>query len=133
MIKRQCGLGSKLQSVMHNSAPKPFGTNGSSGQRHGQTGKLMCTSLRARLRAYAGMLLLESGALAPDGLEKMEAFDDALIARHLSPGGNADLLAVTWFLAQFPRCVGMDARSSGVFVYGGAAAGKSRLPAEIRK
>ena len=28
-------------------------------------------------------------------------FDDALIARNLSPGGSADLLAVTWFLAQF--------------------------------
>jgi triphosphoribosyl-dephospho-CoA synthase len=54
------------------------------------------------VRAYAGMVLLEGGALPPAGLEKMEAFDDALIARHLSPGGSADLLAVTWFLAQFP-------------------------------
>jgi hypothetical protein len=25
-----------------------------------------------------------------------------LIVRHLSPGGSADLLGVTWFLAQFP-------------------------------
>ena len=54
------------------------------------------------VRAYAGKLLLEGGAVAADGLEKMEAFDDALTARHLSPGGSADLLAVTWFLAQFP-------------------------------
>jgi triphosphoribosyl-dephospho-CoA synthase len=32
----------------------------------------------------------------------MAAFDDALIARHLSPGGTADLLGLTWFLAQWP-------------------------------
>ena len=55
------------------------------------------------VRAYAAMLLLEGGALAPDGMEKMQGFDDALIARHLSAGGSADLLAVTWFLAQFPK------------------------------
>ncbi|MGY2939527.1 triphosphoribosyl-dephospho-CoA synthetase [Bradyrhizobium sp. GM6.1] len=32
----------------------------------------------------------------------MAAFDDALIARHLSPGGTADLIGITWFLARFP-------------------------------
>jgi len=54
------------------------------------------------VRAYAGRLLLEGGALAPDGLEKLQVFDDALVAFHLSPGGSADLLAVAWFLARFP-------------------------------
>ncbi len=54
------------------------------------------------VRAYAKSLLEEGGVLAPDGIERMAAFDDALIARHLSPGGTADLLGVTWFLAQFP-------------------------------
>ena len=54
------------------------------------------------VRAYAINLLSEGGALARDGLKKMEAFDDELIARHLSPGGSADLLGVAWFLAQFP-------------------------------
>ena len=54
------------------------------------------------VRECARGLLREGGALAPDGLKKMEAFDDDLIARHLSPGGSADLLGVTWFLAQFP-------------------------------
>ena len=54
------------------------------------------------VRAYAGKVLLEGGALAPDGTQKMEVFDDALISRHLSPGGSADLLAVTWFLARLP-------------------------------
>lgn len=51
---------------------------------------------------YAGKLLDEGGVLPNDGLKKMEAFDDELIARNLSPGGSADLLAVTWFLAQLP-------------------------------
>jgi len=54
------------------------------------------------VRAYARKLLREGGALTPGGVKKMAAFDDDLIARHLSPGGSADLLAVTWFLAQFP-------------------------------
>ena len=54
------------------------------------------------VRDYASRLLRDGGALAPDGKEKMAAFDDALIARHLSPGGTADLLGVAWFLEQFP-------------------------------
>lgn len=56
------------------------------------------------VRAYATNLLREGGVLPADGISKMATFDDALIARHLSPGGTADLLGVTWFLAQFPRC-----------------------------
>jgi triphosphoribosyl-dephospho-CoA synthase len=37
----------------------------------------------------------------PAGLRtaQLAAFDQALIARNLSPGGSADLLAVSWFLA----------------------------------
>jgi triphosphoribosyl-dephospho-CoA synthase len=58
------------------------------------------------VRDYAKALLREGGALAPDGLRKMEAFDDTLIARHLSPGGTADLLSVAWFLARFPTVDG---------------------------
>jgi triphosphoribosyl-dephospho-CoA synthase len=48
------------------------------------------------VRAYASKLLRVGGALAPDGIEKMTAFDEALIVRHLSPGGRADLRAVIW-------------------------------------
>jgi triphosphoribosyl-dephospho-CoA synthase len=55
------------------------------------------------VRAYARELLQQGGALARHGVRKIEAFDDDLILRHLSPGGTADLLAVTWFLAQFPE------------------------------
>ena len=54
------------------------------------------------VRERARNLLNHGGVLGHDGLQKMEQLDDQLIARHLSPGGSADLLAVTWFLAQFP-------------------------------
>jgi triphosphoribosyl-dephospho-CoA synthase len=57
------------------------------------------------VNAYARKLLWEGGALAPHGLKKMAAFDDALVARHLSPGGTADLPRLTWLLAQFPTQV----------------------------
>jgi triphosphoribosyl-dephospho-CoA synthase len=54
------------------------------------------------VRDYASKLLREGGVLTQEGLTKLKAFDDELIARHLSPGGSADLLAITWFLARFP-------------------------------
>lgn len=55
------------------------------------------------VRSYSRDLLSQGGALAPDGLKRLADFDDELIARNLSPGGSADLLAVTWFLAKFPK------------------------------
>jgi triphosphoribosyl-dephospho-CoA synthase len=54
------------------------------------------------VREYSRKLLREGGVLAPDGLKKMKAFDAELVTRHLSPGGSADLLAVTSFLGRFP-------------------------------
>jgi triphosphoribosyl-dephospho-CoA synthase len=54
------------------------------------------------VRYRARELLREGGVVAPGGVGRMEAFDDALIGCHLVPGGSADLLAITWFLAQFP-------------------------------
>jgi triphosphoribosyl-dephospho-CoA synthase len=60
------------------------------------------------VRDYARKLLRKGGVLVPDGLNKMEAFDDELIARHLSPGGSADLLGVAWFLGRFPKDDLMD-------------------------
>lgn len=33
----------------------------------------------------------------------LQQFDEQCITRNLSPGGSADLLIVTWFLAQFPE------------------------------
>jgi triphosphoribosyl-dephospho-CoA synthase len=52
------------------------------------------------VQSEAKRLLAEGGVRAPDFLTKMAAFDDGLIERNLSPGGSADLLAVTWFLAR---------------------------------
>jgi triphosphoribosyl-dephospho-CoA synthase len=54
------------------------------------------------VREYSRKLLREGGVLAQDGLKRMEAFDAELVTRRLSPGGSADLLAVTWFLSRFP-------------------------------
>ena len=54
----------------------------------------------AYVRRRAAALLREGGALAPGGVRSLEQFDDALIARNLSPSGSADLLAVAWFLAR---------------------------------
>lgn len=56
----------------------------------------------AFVQEAAGRLLDEGGASHPDYLERLAELDDALIARNLSPGGSADLLAVTWFLSHFP-------------------------------
>lgn len=56
----------------------------------------------AFVQTEARQLLNEGGVGMPDYLERLAALDDALIARNLSPGGSADLLAVTWFLSHFP-------------------------------
>lgn len=46
--------------------------------------------------------LLARGEVSPNSrVSQFAEFDQALIARNLSPGGSADLLAVTWFLARF--------------------------------
>ncbi|HCH7900246.1 TPA: triphosphoribosyl-dephospho-CoA synthase CitG, partial [Klebsiella oxytoca] len=54
------------------------------------------------VQQQAQKLLWEGGVLADGGLEALRQLDDELIVRHLSPGGSADLLAVTWFLSGFP-------------------------------
>ena len=45
-------------------------------------------------------LLLQSGIKQLSDLAKVEAFDQACIDKNLSPGGSADLLILTWFLAR---------------------------------
>lgn len=54
------------------------------------------------VREYARNLLVHGGVFASGGLQNIATFDDELIARNLSPGGSADLLAVTIFLVRFP-------------------------------
>ena len=76
--------------------------------------------------AYARKLLWEGGALAPDGVKKFAAFDDALIARHLSPGGTAVLLGITWYLAQFPTLHG-DFSAGGHLIGSGTQSVIGRL------
>lgn len=56
----------------------------------------------AFLQGEAMRLRRDGGVSAPDYLHRLAALDDEAIRRNLSPGGSADLLAVTWFLAHLP-------------------------------
>jgi triphosphoribosyl-dephospho-CoA synthase len=53
------------------------------------------------VQSYARSLLDNGGAIALIANDSIARFDDALIARGLSPGGSADLLAIAWFRARF--------------------------------
>ncbi|MDC7785063.1 triphosphoribosyl-dephospho-CoA synthase CitG [Rhodoplanes sp. TEM] len=53
-------------------------------------------------RAAAVRLLQAGGVDAADYAARLCALDDAFIARNLSPGGSADLLAVAWTLHRLP-------------------------------
>ncbi|MBP3304627.1 MAG: triphosphoribosyl-dephospho-CoA synthase CitG [Oscillospiraceae bacterium] len=55
----------------------------------------------ARYAAEAAAALLSAPTIA-----RLEALDDAFIARRLSPGGCADLLAATYFLDRLSKCPG---------------------------
>ncbi|CNE54293.1 triphosphoribosyl-dephospho-CoA synthase CitG [Yersinia mollaretii] len=46
--------------------------------------------------------LLSAGMGNPLSQKRVREFDAQCIARNLSPGGSADLLILTWLLAQFP-------------------------------
>jgi triphosphoribosyl-dephospho-CoA synthase len=52
------------------------------------------------VQEQARWLLQRGGVLSRDGLGWLCALDDALIERNLSPGGSADLIAVTLFLSE---------------------------------
>ncbi|MBY6262716.1 triphosphoribosyl-dephospho-CoA synthase CitG [Azospirillum sp. 412522] len=54
------------------------------------------------LQGEAMRLRRDGGVAAPDYLRRLAALDDEAIRRNLSPGGSADLLAVTWFLVHLP-------------------------------
>lgn len=54
-------------------------------------------------RDAAAALRQAGGVDAADYRSRLEALDDAFIARSLSPGGSADLLAMTWFLMRLPQ------------------------------
>lgn len=54
-----------------------------------------------RVKAEARALIEAGGAGLPDFIPRLEALDDAFIEKNLSPGGSADLLAMTWLLHGF--------------------------------
>ncbi|PWC84756.1 2-(5'-triphosphoribosyl)-3'-dephospho CoA synthase [Azospirillum sp. TSH100] len=60
----------------------------------------------AFLQGEAMRLRRAGGVGAPGFLRRMAALDDAVIRRNLSPGGSADLLAVTWFLSHLTGACG---------------------------
>ncbi|MFI8719003.1 triphosphoribosyl-dephospho-CoA synthase MdcB [Stenotrophomonas sp. NPDC077464] len=49
-------------------------------------------------RAQAAVFMAHGGAFAPDWRTHLQRLGDAFVARRLSPGGSADLLACSWFL-----------------------------------
>ncbi|WP_343237685.1 triphosphoribosyl-dephospho-CoA synthase MdcB [Stenotrophomonas sp. ISL-67] len=51
-------------------------------------------------RANAAAFLANGGAFAPDWHAHLQRLGNAFVARRLSPGGSADLLACSWFLLQ---------------------------------
>ena len=55
------------------------------------------------LQQQATALLQQGGIRTPADLEYLRQFDQQCIERNLSPGGCADLLIVTWFLAQISQ------------------------------
>lgn len=55
----------------------------------------------AYAQAQADGFMRAGGMLAPDGFEHARAMHDDFTARHLSPGGSADLLILTLFLTRF--------------------------------
>ncbi|WP_392563884.1 triphosphoribosyl-dephospho-CoA synthase CitG [Orbus wheelerorum] len=54
------------------------------------------------VKAYSAKLLNEKSAFAPDAKIILQQFDQHLIEKNISPGGSADLIAVTWFLTHYP-------------------------------
>ncbi|QMV14384.1 triphosphoribosyl-dephospho-CoA synthase CitG [Vibrio spartinae] len=64
--------------------------------RGGMTGLLY-------VQQYASSLLASGGIAHPDIEMALNQFDRRLIERHLSPGGSADLLAVTWLMAELEK------------------------------
>ncbi|WP_018609794.1 triphosphoribosyl-dephospho-CoA synthase CitG [Uliginosibacterium gangwonense] len=56
----------------------------------------------AFVQGEAQALLARGGIHAPGFMADFIALDEEMITRHLSPGGSADLLALTWFLSRLP-------------------------------
>ena len=55
------------------------------------------------IQQQANALLQQGGIRTPADLDHLHQFNSHCIERNLSPGGSADLLIVTWFLAQISQ------------------------------
>lgn len=60
------------------------------------------------IKQMSQQFLADGGVMQPDYITCLKEFDGQCIERNLSPGGSADLLIVTWFLAQFPESFGKN-------------------------
>jgi triphosphoribosyl-dephospho-CoA synthase len=86
----------------------------------------------AYVQAQARNLIEAGGVLSPRFEASMFAFDSDLIKQNLSPGGSADLLAVTWFLSRFPAPVRARRIDAWFFEEGCHAIGSVALPSWIQ-
>lgn len=55
-------------------------------------------TMRGWVRQQTAEVLASGGMLAAGGAKRLSEMDTLFIARNISPGGAADMLAVTWFL-----------------------------------
>lgn len=55
----------------------------------------------AFVQQQAQKIINQGGITHPNGLKDLYQLDKELIKRNLSPGGSADLIAITWFLSQY--------------------------------
>ncbi|WP_081296945.1 triphosphoribosyl-dephospho-CoA synthase CitG [Gilliamella sp. App4-10] len=55
------------------------------------------------VQKQAKKLINQGGIIHPDGRHNLYQLDTELIKRNLSPGGSADLIAITWFLSQYKK------------------------------
>lgn len=53
------------------------------------------------VQTAAKQLIRKGGMRHKEGRTDLSKLDQSLIKRYLSPGGTADLIAITWFLAQY--------------------------------
>lgn len=53
------------------------------------------------VRSIAGQVMSAGGMLMESGRQRIAALDQEFIARRISPGGSADLLAATYFIHLF--------------------------------
>jgi len=64
------------------------------------------------VQSEAAEILRAGGYLTPEGRHRTAALDQRYILARISPGGSADLLAVTWFLHRMEEMFSADGQST---------------------